>query len=70
MAITTYATTVPAQRRPSFLRRLLDAVIEARMAEAQRHVDRYLMTLDDATLAKYGIARGNRAPSTHQPTAY
>ena len=43
--------------KPSFLRRLFDRLIEARMAEARLHVNAHLMTLDGATLAKYGVDR-------------
>ena len=63
-----HADRAPARR--SLLRRIADRLIEARMAEARRHVDAYLMTLDDATLARYGVTRAEVEASTHRPVAY
>ena len=49
--------TSAGSEKPSFWRRLMNRMIEARMAEARLHVNAHLMTLDDATLAKYGVDR-------------
>lgn len=54
---------IPAERRPSIMRRVFNAIVEARMASAQRQVNAHLMTLDDATLAKYGVTRDVRRAS-------
>ncbi len=43
--------------RPSVFRRVLNAMVEARMREAQRQVNTYLLELDDQTLAAHGYSR-------------
>lgn len=43
--------------RKGFFARALDRMVEARMREAQRVVNGYLLTLDDQTLAELGHDR-------------
>ena len=58
LADTNYAATATQRApRPSLLARIATAIIDARMAQARRQVDAHLMTMDDATLARYGIDR-------------
>ncbi|MEQ8658712.1 MAG: hypothetical protein RIC24_15530 [Hyphomicrobiales bacterium] len=42
-------------KKPSIFRRALNAVIEARMAQAQRQVNAHIATLDPKTRAKFDI---------------
>lgn len=41
----------------SFVRRAFDRLVEARVQQARRHVNGYLLSLDDATLTAYGYDR-------------
>ncbi|MTH97909.1 hypothetical protein [Roseibium sp. RKSG952] len=43
--------------RGSFVRRAFSRMIDARAAQAQRYVNGYLLSLDDATLAAHGYDR-------------
>ena len=51
--------TMPSARptRPSIVRRVLNAMIESRQREAQRHVNSILLDMDDSTLAACGYSR-------------
>lgn len=49
--------TAPRGVRKSVFARALDRLIDARMREAQRTVNGYLLTLDDQTLAELGHDR-------------
>lgn len=52
--------------RKGFFARALDRMVEARMREAQRVVNGYLLTLDDQTLAELGHDRAAlRRVATH-----
>ena len=42
-------------RKPLLLRRMFDAVIEARMAQARREVANYVATVDPKTRAKFDL---------------
>lgn len=44
-----------AARKPSLLRRMFDAIIEARMAQARREVANYVATVDPKTRAKFDL---------------
>ena len=58
MSVTTYThLDAAAPARPSFLRRMADAVVAARMADARRQINSHLLTLTDAELAKHGYDR-------------
>ena len=61
MAVTDYSDSrtlaAASPARPSFLRRLFDAMVEARMAHAQRLVANHIATLDPKTRAKYDLDR-------------
>ncbi len=59
MAITAtqdFTTDRPATQK-GFFARLGDKVMESRMRQADRAVAAYLLSLDDATLAKLGYER-------------
>lgn len=43
--------------KPGFFRNVLKAFIEARQAEAERYVNRVLLSLDDETLKTHGYSR-------------
>lgn len=61
MALSTATSTglIGEGRRParSLFRRAFDHMIAARQKQAMRHVNSYLLSLDDATLAHYGYDR-------------
>lgn len=61
MATATVTSTAfaPASGHKGTFRRALDRMITARERQARRYVNGYLLTLDDATLASYGYARGD-----------
>jgi hypothetical protein len=43
--------------KPGFFRNVLNAFVEARQTEAQRYVNRVLLSLDDETLESHGYSR-------------
>lgn len=43
--------------KPGFFSGLLNSLVEARQAEAERYVNRVLLSLDDETLKKHGYSR-------------
>lgn len=59
MSITTFDGAVPSTKpaRPSLLRRVMGAMIEARERQARRYVNTVLLELDDATLKACGLER-------------
>ncbi|MDH3195764.1 MAG: hypothetical protein OEL78_05570 [Hyphomicrobiales bacterium] len=46
-------------RKPSLLKRMFQALIDARTLQAQHYVNTYLRSLDDKTLAKLGYDRAD-----------
>lgn len=46
-----------SEKKSSLLRMFFDAMIQARMTEAKMQVNAHLLSLDDATLAEYGVER-------------
>jgi len=54
--------------RQGFFRNVFDALVEARTRQAQRQVNTFLLTLDDATLAANGWDR--RALSRNAGASY
>ena len=61
-------STTARATKPSFWRRLVDRMVEARMAEARMHVNAHLMTMDDETLARYGVDRATLTSAKARPT--
>jgi hypothetical protein len=59
MAVFTFSEPRPvfagAGNKPSIFRRALNAMIEARMAQAQRQVNAHIATLDPKTRAKFDL---------------
>jgi hypothetical protein len=59
MAVFTFSEPRPvfasAANKPSIFRRAWNAIIEARMAQAQRQVNAHIATLDPKTRAKFDI---------------
>ena len=59
MAVFTFsepqAVFAASERKPSLFRRVLNAIIEARMAQAQREVRAHIATLDPKTRARFDI---------------
>lgn len=51
------ALLAPKAKKKSFLQLFLDAVVDARVAEARLQVNAHLLNLDDETLAKSGYDR-------------
>ena len=56
-----------AKPRKSIWTRMFDALVEARMREAQRVVNGHLLSMDDQTLENLGY---DRATLLKKPTAY
>jgi len=52
--------TATANKR-GFFRSALDAMVEARQAEAERYVHNVLLSLDDETLKSHGYSRAELA---------
>ena len=50
-------TNVTVANKPGFFRNALNALVEARQAEAERYVNGVLLSLDDETLKSHGYSR-------------
>jgi len=61
-------TAIPS--RSGFFRTVLGALVDARQREADRHVNRLLLSLDDETLATSGNGRGELRTRTDAPRFY
>lgn len=57
-------------KKKSYLQLFLDAVVDARMAEARLHVNGHLLNLDDETLAKSGIDRAEIAAQGYRSSPF
>ncbi len=56
-AATTGAGFAAAKGHKGAVRRAFDRIVAARELEAKRHINGFLASLDDATLAEYGYDR-------------
>lgn len=57
MAKVTTTSTGTGHSSNGFVRRAFDRMVEARSVQANRYVNGYLLSLDDATLASHGYDR-------------
>lgn len=66
----TITTSTSTRTTGSFMRRAFNRLIEARSVQAQRYVNGYLLSLDDATLAAHGYDRAQLEREGSRTFAY